>query len=249
MTKVHLLTRKEEIDEFKLKKDHKVAVVLDILLATTTITSALYDGATEVIPVLNRWEAEEIFQRGRKEETILAGEEQAKPIKGFIYPSPLLIRPAIKGKRLILSTTNGTVALRKAAVAKKVYIASLLNNQAVSEAIHADKKADCIIVICAGNSGEFCLEDFYGAGDFIHCLTKNHKQDYTLTDAAKAALYFYQSSSKIYDILSSSHVGQLMKRFDAIEEVIFASKKGSIPIVPILKGQKVIIEHSIQRKE
>ncbi|WP_335869024.1 2-phosphosulfolactate phosphatase [Bacillus sp. 2205SS5-2] len=249
MPKIHLLTRKEEINSAKLTEGYKVAVVLDILLATTTITSVLFDGAREVIPVLNPAEARHINKTNPKGDYLLAGEDRAFPLKGFLYPSPILLRPFVKGKSILLSTTNGTVALRNAAVARKVFVASLLNNQAVSDAVKKIKGAETIVVICAGNSGEFCLEDFYGAGDFIHCLMKDNEQIYSLSDAAKTALFFYQGTSKMVDVLSASSVGQFLQKVSSFDEVLFASTKRNLPIVPILEDQKVVNQLSNLQKE
>lgn len=243
MTKVHLLIRKEDIDEEKVNEGNKIAVVLDVLLATTTITSALHDGAREVIPVLNDKEALEVGGNFPAENCILAGEAQAKPIEGFIYPSPSIIRESIKGKTLILSTTNGTVALRKAEGAKEVYVTSLLNNPQVAEKVSSiANEEDTILVICSGNSGEMSLEDFYGAGHFISCLLDGGG-NYDLTDGAKAAQLFYKGyEEEAYSVLSSSYVGQLFQGHRFNKEIDFACQKGSISLVPILKNRKVIIQ-------
>src|SRR4029078_5808268 len=98
MTKIHLLIKKEDIDEEKIADGNKIAVVLDILLATTTIVSALKDGAKDVIPVLHIKEAIELANQYQQDECILAGELDAKPLDGFVYPSPTLIRESINGK-------------------------------------------------------------------------------------------------------------------------------------------------------
>ncbi|WP_110113343.1 2-phosphosulfolactate phosphatase [Bacillus sp. CGMCC 1.16541] len=247
MTKIHVLLRKEDISSDKLAQGYKIAVVLDVLLATTTIASALHDGATEVVPVMDCLEAERKCQEYEGGRYVLAGEEHAKPIEGFVYPSPLIIRSFIKDKALILSTTNGTVALKRASQAKKVYASSLLNNPYVATAVKQNEDADTIVIICAGNSGEISLEDLYGAGDLIHYLLKDNPSSYELTDAATAALTFYKGCSKAYDVLSASRVGRLLKRYDALEELVFAAKKGTLNVVPILQGEKVILDYSIQR--
>lgn len=242
MTKIHLLIRKEDIDEDIVAEGNKIAVVLDVLLATTTITSALNDGASEVIPVLDYREALEIGKEFNPSNCILAGEDKAKPIDGFVYPSPKVIRESIAGKTLILSTTNGTVALRKAASAKEVYVSSLLNNPSVAARVKTTvSEDDTILVICSGNSGELSLEDFYGAGHFISCLLED-EWDAELTDGARAALLFYKGNSNAYNVLSSAHVGKMFGRFDLEDELSFACQKGAIPLVPILRGRKVIIE-------
>lgn len=242
MAKIHLLIRKEDIDEAKVNDGNKIAVVLDVLLATTTITSALNDGALEVIPVLDYKEALEIGNDFAPETCILAGEDKAKPIDGFVYPSPHIIRKTIAGKTLILSTTNGTVALKKAASAKEVYVSSLLNNPAVANRVKSTaEEEDTILVICSGNSGELSLEDFYGAGHFISCLLEEN-WDAELTDGARAALLFYKGNSDAYSVLATSRVGKMFDQYDYHNELSFACQKGSIPLVPILKGRKVIVE-------
>ncbi|WP_413309722.1 2-phosphosulfolactate phosphatase [Bacillus sp. 1P10SD] len=240
MTKVHLLMKKEDIKEEKLAEGNKIAVVLDVLLATSTIVSALKDGAKEVIPVLNSNEALELARRYRKDEYVLAGELDAKPIKGFVYPSPTLIGETINGKALILSTTNGTVALRKSLLADKIYIASILNNPAVASAVQKCNEEQTILVICSGNSGEISMEDFYGAGHFIDCLLKNGSYD--LTDAAKTALYFYRGQGDSYEILLDSYVGKLLEKYNQQADLMLAASKGITSIVPVLKDGKVVIE-------
>lgn len=245
MTKIHLLIRKEDIEAEKVSEGNKIAVVLDVLLATTTITSALHDGATEVIPVLDYKEALMIGKDYDPSKCILAGEDKAKPISGFVYPSPKVIRESIAGKTLILSTTNGTVALRKASSAKEVYVASLLNNPTIANRVRSRATdEDTILVICSGNSGELSLEDFYGAGHFISCLLEK-EWDAELTDAAKAALLFYKGNSEAYPVLSSSRVGRMFEGYELQDELSFACQKGVIPIIPILKGKKVIVESKI----
>lgn len=242
MTKIHLLMKKEEIKEEKIADGKKCAVVLDVLLATTTIVSALKDGAKEVIPVLHSREAMELVTEYQTGEYVLAGELDGKPIDGFVYPSPTLIRESINGKTLILSTTNGTVALRKSSLANKVYIASLLNNPAVSMALKNLPKDQTILVICSGNSGETSLEDFFGAGHFIDCLLKNG--EYDLTDAAKSALYFYRGQHDSYEILRDSYVGKLLDKYNQTDDLKLAATKGITSILPILRDGKVVIESS-----
>ncbi|MBX9974844.1 2-phosphosulfolactate phosphatase [Cytobacillus firmus] len=246
MKKVHVILRKEDISEEKLKQGSKVAVVLDILLATTTITSALSEGAAEVIPVLDVTEGIKAAAGMKTETFVLAGEIHGKPIEGCVYPIPSRIREVIFGRKLILSTTNGTVALRKSACASKVYISSLLNNRAVAESIK--EEAETVIVVCSGNSGELSLEDFYGAGHFIDCLT-NH-DEWEMTDSAKAALHFYRGTSgSAFDILSSSRVGRLFVRHGLAVDLEFASQTDMAAIVPIMKNGRAVIHQTALKGE
>ena len=242
MRKVHVLLTKEEISTEKLATDKKIAVVLDILLATTTIVTALKHGATKVIPVLNPDEAMKVSSLYQSGQALVAGELQAKPIDGFLYPSPTHISNSIKGKVLVLSTTNGTVALRKAALAKRVYISSLLNNVFVAEAILNEDGDHTIVVICSGNSGEFSLEDFYGAGHFISKLKDRTNEEIDLNDAGKAAFAFYNChSSDPAHLLATSRVGQLLIEHGHTEDLILASASGTHDVVPILIEDQVLL--------
>ncbi|WP_264739466.1 2-phosphosulfolactate phosphatase [Cytobacillus firmus] len=241
-----MILRKEDISEEKLREGSKVAVVLDILLATTTITSALSEGAAEVIPVLDFTEVMNVAAGMKPETFVLAGESHGKAIEGCVYPIPSRLREMINGKKLILSTTNGTVALRKLACASKVYNSSLLNNRAATESVKGE--AETVIVVCSGNSGELSLEDFYGAGRFIDCLT-NH-DEWEMTDSAKAALHFYRGSSgSAFDILSSSRVGRLFARHGLAEDLEFASQTDMAAIVPILKKGRAVIHQTALKGE
>lgn len=242
---IHLLLKKEEIRRDKLSEGEKVAVVLDVLLATTTIISALHSGARRVIPVMDPTEGLLISKEEEQGEYVLAGELNAAPVDDLIYPSPTLLKKMVRDKTLILSTTNGTVALRNSAAAKKVYIASLLNNPSVAEKIKRQHQSETIIIVCSGNSGEFSLEDFYGAGHLIDCLMLGSRERFILNDAARAANALYRTDiENAFDILQSSYVGQLFDRHSLIDDLKLAANKGSIDLVPELVNGRIEAESS-----
>lgn len=230
--------KKEEIDGEKISD--KVAVIFDVLLATSTITTALHYGAAAVIPVLNGEEARKVAGDYPNEETLLVGEYEGKTIEGFLDPNPTALKEIVDGKTMILSTTNGTVAIKKSSEAKKIYICTLLNGEAVASQIAAEHQGETIVVVCSGSSNQFCLEDFYGAGHFIDSLVKRITLD--LTDSARAALLFYQSHRETgEDLLSLSRVGQMLTSYGFSEEVSFISQKDRFSIVPYFDGEKVLI--------
>ena len=248
MVKIQLLIRKEDISAKKMADGEKIAIVLDVLLATTTIVSALKEGAKEVLPVLNPDEAVRVSKAFADGEMLMAGELNAGPIEGFIYPSPSELKKEIKGKTLILSTTNGTVALRMAADSKQVYIASLLNNESTARHIMEALKEETIIIICSGNSGELSLEDFYGAGHLIACFEQAEER-LELNDAGKAALAFYKEGDKNpYERLAGSYVGQLIQKYGFHEDLKLASSVGAAEIIAVLKGERVVLEHTGELK-
>lgn len=232
--KVHVLMKKEDIQAEKIK-GNKVVVVLDILLATTSIVSALDNGALQVIPVIDAGEGVRISQQFAAGRFLLAGELDAKPLEGFIYPNPLELNKEIKGKTLILSTTNGTIALRKSNTAGKVYISSLLNNFFVAQTILKEDVEHTIVIVCSGNAGEVSLEDFYGAGQFVSCLLEQQTSVcLKLSDAALSALSFYRGwQGDAVHALQSSKVGRLLYHHGH-EVLSFAADTGSVHLAPTL---------------
>ncbi|AMX84203.1 2-phosphosulfolactate phosphatase [Geobacillus subterraneus] len=237
ITKVHVVLRKEDIDETALA-DGKVAVVFDILLATSSITAALAAGARSVVPVYSAAEAEEVGRRLPDGGYELAGESEGRTITGFHPPTPLFLQTVCPGKTVILSTTNGTVALRKAMKARAVYAASLLNSPAVGEHICRAHQNETIIVICSGSSGRFCLEDFYGAGYFVHCLIEQGITAAELSDSAMAAWLFYRQyggEGKAKEVLSSSRVGRWMAACGLEKEIDYINRHGALSVIPKLE--------------
>ena len=240
MPTIHLLFKKEEIDSAKIK-ENKVAVILDVLLATSTITACLYGGAKKIIAVRHKEEALEEITHLKKGSFCLVGEYEGKTMEGFLDPSPRQLEKIIYGKTVVLSTTNGTVAIRKAACAKQVYIASLLNGSAIAKHIALTHPNETIIVVCAGSQHQFCLEDFYGAGYFIDQLV-NASEGWELTDAAKTALLFFKSTEGPTAILKASKVGEMLIEHGYEEEISFISRFDIMPIVPYVCDGNMIIK-------
>ncbi|WP_245835674.1 2-phosphosulfolactate phosphatase [Virgibacillus ndiopensis] len=237
--KIHLLLKKEEIDSVQMD-DSKITVVFDVLLATSTITACLDYGAECVVPVMDEAEALREAKKFFQEDVSLVGEYDGKTIDGFLDPAPLALKEHVAGKTVVLSTTNGTVAIRKAASAKEVYIASLLNGKAVSKQIVETYDNETIVVVCAGSKNKFCIEDFFGAGYFIHQLV-NEYGDYTdLTDSALAAKLFYENVEG-KDVLCNSRVGQMLVHYERQDDITFVNQQGLLSVIPRLVDGKTIV--------
>ncbi|MCD7032697.1 2-phosphosulfolactate phosphatase [Metabacillus sp. GX 13764] len=237
MGKIHVLLKKEEIDAAKMAG--KTVAVFDILLATSTITSLLEHGAEEVIPVLNEQRARETAAGMADESYLLAGEYEGKTIHGFLDPNPSLLKDKVSGKKVILSTTNGTVALHRSSPASFVYACSLLNSGAMAEHFLKFHKEDSIILVCSGSSGQFCLEDFYGAGFFISCLLAGSQ--FELTDSARAAWLFAASQrQEAENLLKASAVGRMLEDYGFSEEISYISQHSCYGIVASFNGSKML---------
>lgn len=232
--KVHVLTKKEELDTVRLPG--KVVVVLDILFATTTMVTALAHGAKEVVPVLDESAAYEESRQFPESSFVLAGELYAETLPGFAHPAPLsLLEHGIEGKSVIYSTTNGTVAMGLAAAASRVYCGALLNARALVEYVLARHPGQTVLIVCSGSGNNFNFEDFYGAGYFVECLLPRVTD---LSDAAKAALALYRHA-KAPEALLDCRVGRMMAARGLAREVEFACRRDAFPVVAALERGRV----------
>jgi 2-phosphosulfolactate phosphatase len=231
--KVHVLTRKEELDSVRVQA--KVVVVLDILFATTTMVAALAGGATEVVPVLDEAAARAEGERCAAGCFVLAGELYAETLPGFVHPAPLaLLAHGIEGKTVVYSTTNGTVAMSQAAGAARVYCGALLNASRLAQHVVARHAGDTVLIVCSGSGNNFNLEDFYGAGCFVERFAELLGDAADFSDAAKAARALYRSAPAPQALLDS-RVGRMMAARGLAREVEFAARLDAFPVVPSLE--------------
>ena len=235
--KLHVLTRKEELDGYRLPG--KVVVVLDVLFATTSIAAVLAAGAAEVIPALDGDAARAVAAGRPPGSFALAGELDAETLPGFSHPTPLALLELPVGERpLIYSTTNGTVALAKAAGASQVYAAALVNGAAVVDRVVRRSQGETVLLVCAGSAAAFNLEDFYGAGHLVSTFTRS-AGGCELSDAAQAALLLHDRCDAL-SCLSRSRVGRLMLARGLRREVEYAAQQDVLAVVPELLGGRMV---------
>ena len=235
--RIHVLTRKEELDGVRVPG--KVVVVLDILFATTTMVAALAHGATEVVPVEDERAARDAGALRPAGSYVLSGELHAETLPGFAHPAPVaLLQHGVRDKALIYSTTNGTVAMRLADGAKRVYCGSLLNAGAVADHIAAQHPRDTVLILCSGSGGNFNLEDFYGAGCLVERFAGLLGAGADFSDAARTALAFYRHASAP-QVLLDCRVGRMMAKRGLGHEVEFACRIDAFPIVPVMQGESL----------
>ena len=193
-----------------------VAVVVDVMRATSTIAQALASGYRRVYCC--REVSDALSLRETLGEGLLGGERKAVRIEGFdIGASPReVLEP--RGEVLIYSTTNGTRAVLAAAErCGTVVLGSLLNLDAVAGAV----REDCVIV-CAGFQGAFALDDAYCAGRIVDLL------DGEVTDAAKACAILAGSFPTAWDGIMARTYGP-----PGLEEDIrFCAQENTVKLIP-----------------
>jgi 2-phosphosulfolactate phosphatase len=235
--KVHVLGRKEDLDTVRMPG--KVAIVLDVLFATSTIVTAVAHGAASVIPALDEAAARDEGARHAPGSFVLAGELYAEPLPGFAPPTPLaLVEHGVAAKTVIYSTTNGTVALQAAAGAEDVYAAALLNGRAVIEHVLAAHRDRTILIVCSGSMGNFNLEDFYGAGYLVDLVAERLGEGADFSDAARVARAFYRSGDP-FPTLLNCRVGRMMVARGLEHEIQFAARRSVLEVIPRLAAGRL----------
>ena len=140
--------------------------VIDVLRAGTVICAALHHGARGVVPVASAEEATRMAQGLGSADTVTAGEQNCEPIPGFtLGNSPLeMSEAAVRGKTVVMTTTNGTRALLAAQGASAVYVAAAVNLAAAGARAHEllVQRKD-LLILCAGRESRFGLDELASA--------------------------------------------------------------------------------------
>jgi 2-phosphosulfolactate phosphatase len=199
----------------------QVAVVVDVLRATSTIVAALDAGYRSVLCTRTVDQARELDGPGRR----LAGERGCLAIEGFDRGnSPQFVDDRDRAEELVLCTTNGTPALLCAlSCAGEVLVGSLLNLDAVLHAIPADRE---LTVICSGTDGRFALEDAYAAGRIVEHLAGPR------SDAARAAERLAAGYADCRTPLAQSAGGALLRATGQASDIDLCARESVSAIVP-----------------
>ncbi len=149
-----------------------VCVVFDVLRATSSIVTAIEHGAAEVMPVCTIPEA--LALKEKFPHAILAGERGGDRIGGFdVGNSPSEFK-ALAGRKIITTTTNGTIALAAPTSPQALYAGALNNLDALAATVSSAKS---LLLICAGTGRDLALEDVYAAGLLILELNPTDADD------------------------------------------------------------------------
>ncbi len=211
----------------------KTTVVIDVLRATTTIVTAIANGAKEVVPVNTIGFAMKVSGNAFGGKTLLGGERNAKKIEGFaLGNSPLeYSADVVKDKSIVLYTTNGTKAIVRAKYSENLFICSFQNVNAIAREL-AGLNQD-VEIVCAGSHGMFSLEDSVCTGCLIGTL-ENYVTGLTYSDASKCSLMLYDKyKNDLTGMLKESEHGKLLIEYGYERDLEFASKVNVQHIIPV----------------
>ena len=171
-------------------KKSEIAVVIDVLRATTTIAWALKNGADSIEVFADLDLLREKAMKWDPDKRVMLAERGGKKIDGFdLGNSPLTVtKEIVEGKRLFMSTTNGTKALQKVENSEFLFPMALTNRKAVADRIISLNRSN-ILVLGSGWEGNYSLEDSLAAGALADYLMKFQDLDINIVnDELNAAL-------------------------------------------------------------
>jgi 2-phosphosulfolactate phosphatase len=211
-----------------------VAVVFDVLRATSTMITALAHGAVGIRPARTIEEA--LALKEKFPDALLGGERQGERIEGFdLGNSPLEYGENVRGREIISTTTNGTIALRAVEHASSVLAGALLNIGAVVEHLGALAPRE-IVVVCSGTFRGAALEDILAAGMIVSMLPGSE-----LTDSARVALALYeQNKSHIGAALAQADNGRALIAKGRRAEVEWCARASEYPLLAAMTAEGMV---------
>lgn len=211
----------------------KTTVVIDILRATTTIAVALNNGAREVVPVGSVDFAMKLSGSVAGGQTLLCGERNTKMVEGFnLGNSPReFTEEEVKGKSLVLYTTNGSKAIVKAKFSETLITASFNNLEAVVD--YLNNMNQDVQILCAGSNGRYCIEDTACAGNLIRRI-QEFNTDVELSDSAKSSLVIFDSFGQdLSKMLKDCEHGKILIDNDFEKDLDFCAQLNNLNVVPV----------------
>jgi 2-phosphosulfolactate phosphatase len=213
---------------------NKIVVVVDILRATSCMVSGFANGVKEIVPVSTLKECKVLQKQGY----LAAAERNGSKAAGFdMGNSPFeYLDERVKGEKIAVTTTNGTLAINKSLEAKEILIGAFLNLRAITT--YLQNKSEDIIVLCAGWKGKFNLEDTLFAGALCHQL-KNEFEFACDAPLAAEAMYLTAKKDMMIYMKDSSHAKRLAK-LDVVKDIEFCIQESIYDVIPYLSGKALI---------
>ena len=215
---------------------NSIVVIIDVLRATSTICTALYNGAAKIIPVAS---VEECVNIGRQLGAITAGERDGKIAEGLAYGNSPFEYPRdfIEGKILVLTTTNGTKLLHMAKDAIQIITGSFPNLSAVCDYLVAQGKN--VILGCAAWKDRVNMEDTLFAGAVVHRI----KQHFNVNcDSALAAETLYNTAKDdIFGFMRQASHFQRLSRYGLEKDIRYCLTPDGANVLPLLKDGELVV--------
>jgi len=216
----------------------KVVEVIDIFRATSCIVTALAAGAESITPVAEIEECKALQAQGY----LAAAEREGDQVEGFDFGnSPLAyLETDMKGKKLAMTTSNGTkaIGMAKKMGAEEIITGAFLNKTSIVKYL-LEKQKD-ILLLCAGWKGRVNLEDSIFAGNILDELLNDFSFNNDACGLARSAYHLGKNNPTRF-LTDSSHF-QRLKNKGRMEDIDFCLTLDKYDLIPFLKGDKLILK-------
>ena len=246
--RIEVIFTPQDVDENALRD--RTVVMIDVLRASSSIITALSNGARGIIPVATVEAAVKMAGNLAGDVVLLAGERNAKMIQGFqLGNSPLEYTPdKVKGKTIVFSSTNGALALSKGRLARELAVCAFLNMKTAMEFIIRQPRD--FVIMCSGTNGAFSLEDSVCAGMLVNSVVESKRAEVELADGALAAEKLSKSLGRnIPKMIGMGEHGRLLEGLGFGEDVKYCGIVNSVPVLPVLDGNVLTLKHDAERNE
>jgi len=221
------------------------AIAIDVLRATTTMATALQSGAEAVQVFSDMEQLMQVSEKWSPEKRLRAGERGGGTVEGCdLGNSPLACTPELMaGKRLFISTTNGTRCLERIQGAKTVLAAALINRAAVVDYL-LQHQPETVWIVGSGWEGTYSLEDTVCAGAIAHSLKAQHAEVVEGNDEVVGAIALYtQWHDKLLELIHHASHGQRLLRLDCLEDLKYCTQIDMLEALPIQKEPGVLVKY------
>ena len=232
------------IDHFHV--DESIVVVIDVLRATSSICVALDYGVDSITPVVSIEEAKELMEN---QGYLGAAERNGEQIEGFHFGnSPYsFMEETLAGKKIAMTTTNGTKALHAARDrgAKEIVIGSFANISVLVR--YLVEKNENVILLCAGWRDRPNLEDTIFAGAMVRKL-RGHFKLHEDTALIAETLFQVANIRKRYFLFNSSHFSRMM-HLQIQKDVKYCLRRDTHSVIPVLVGDELVLLENMKRAQ
>ncbi len=226
------------------EKHFDIAVVIDVLRATTTISWALKNGADSIQVFSDLDLLRDNAKRWDADKRLMLAERGGKKINGFdLGNSPLSVTTEkVQGKRLFMSTTNGTRSLKKVQNVKYLFAMALPNRKVVAERIMSLNQKN-VIILGSGWEGSYSLEDSLAAGALALYMQENLNYEINISNDelyASIALWSHWKNDILGCLKTATHGKRLTSLGDYEDDFKCCAELDCLDIVPTQVERGVI---------
>ncbi len=239
--KIEVFFSPASVDELGMRGRN--VVIIDVLRASTTICTAIRNGAREVIPTPDIENATKISANLSGDSRLLGGERQGKKIDGFdLGNSPLEYSPEkVGGKTIVFTTTNGAGAIYKCRYASMALVGGFVNVSSIVQTII--DIGGTWTILCSGRQGAFSVEDATCAGMIISNVKEAAKVE--TDDAGLTAVILYKNFKKnLLGMMKRSTHGKYLISIGFEEDLKFCADVDSVPVIPIVEGTGIKLKQN-----